>query len=374
MPIFIKEVHDKKSWNDFIYLPEIIHKNHENWVPPLYIDEKKFFSKDRNPAFGKNETRLLVAYENNKPVGRIMGIIPTAFNEANKLRTARFSYFECYERKEIFDLLLSEVETWAKSKKCNQLIGPMGFSDKEPQGFVTKGFDEPTMLVTNCSFRFMKEYIEENDYRPYVELCQYDLPISSAIIERYQKFAHRVERNHQITVNEFTNTKSIKPFIKPVFELINRIYTEIYGFTEVTEAEMEEFAHRFLPLLNPQLIKIITNAEGKVIAFVIAMPDMSKGIKKAKGRLFPFGWLPIVIEAKTSKKLMLLLGGVDNEMQNKGLDALLAIKLFHSALLLGFKTMDSHLIMKDNVKMRREIERLENSRLYKEYAIYRKDL
>lgn len=372
MSIIIKEVNSKELFNEFIYLPEKIHQYHENWVPPLYMDEKKFFDAHKNPSFQKNSTILLLAFENDRPAGRIMGIIPHEFNKSNSVKNARFSYFECYERKEIFDALLFAIEEWAKKNGCTVLLGPMGFSDKEPQGFLTKGFDEPTMLVTNCSFPFMQKFIEENEYQSYIELCQYDVPLTEKLLNKYQKFADRVQRKNDIKVLEFKSTKQVKPLVIPVFELINRIYTEIYGFTEVTKAEMDEFANRFLPLLNPQLIKMIANKDGKIIAFVIAMPDLSQGIKKAKGRLFPFGWIPILWASKKSKKLMLLLGGVDNDMQNKGLDALLGIKLFHSALNLGFTTLDSHLMMKDNVKMRREIERIENHRLYKEYTIYKK--
>ncbi|HNU16445.1 MAG TPA: hypothetical protein PKH56_01385, partial [Saprospiraceae bacterium] len=159
-----------------------------------------------------------------------------------------------------------------------------------------------------------------------------------------------------------------------VFRLINTTYTDIYGFTKVTEKEAEDFANRFIPLLNPRLIKLITDESGEVVAFVIGMPDLSGAIKKSRGRIFPFGWFHILRAFRNSKRMVLLLGAVKNEMQNKGLDAVLAVRLIRSALDLGFDIMDSHLIMRKNIKMRREIERLENHRMYKEYTIYSKEL
>lgn len=372
--ITIKEVTSRSEWKTFIYLPEKIHQNHPNWLHPLYIDEEKFFDKKKNPAFSHNDTVLFLAYQNNQAVGRILGIIPHEYNHKENTQVARFSYMECYEDQKVFDALIQAVEEWAKSKKCTQLIGPMGFSDKEPQGFVTRGFDDPTMLVTNCTFAYMKAFIEQRDYQPFVELYEYEVPIDEQVIHRYERFTKRVERNSDIKVVEFTRTKDVKPYVSTVFDLINESYQNIYGFTQVTEEEKQEFANRFLPLLNPQLIKIITNSEGKALAFVVAMADMSQGIRKAKGRLFPFGWYHIWRAAKKSKRLVLLLGGVHPERQNKGYDAILATRLFKSALKLGFKTMDSHLIMKDNTKMRAEIERLEGYRLYKEYTIYKKEI
>ncbi len=374
MSIHIKEVSSRKDLKTFIYLPESIHKNHKNWVHPLYMDEKKFFSKKENPAFHHNKTILLLAFREGKAVGRIMGVIPLDFNEMNNVQTARFSYFECYEDKEIFDALLHKIEDWAKKNNCNQVIGPMGFSDKEPQGFLTQGFDEKTMLVTNCSFKFMQDFIKESGYKSYVELCQYDVPLTESILDRYKVFATSLPERLEIKVHEFNRIKDIKPFVRPVFELINSTYTDIYGFTKISQEEADEFGERFLPLLNPELIKIITNKDGEVVAFIIAMSDLSKAMKKARGRLFPLGWYHILRASKKSEVLMLLLGSIRNDMQRKGLDGVLAVHLIKSALKLGFKKMDSHLIMRDNIKMRNEIERLKGFKMYKEYTIFSKDI
>lgn len=375
MAITIREVTSKKDLNAFIYLPEKIHyPEHKNWIHPLYIDDKKFFNRKKNSSFDLNTTTLLLAYKNNNVVGRIMGIIPVEYNKLNNVNTARFCCFETFEDQEVFDALLVAVEKWAVENSATQLIGPMGFSDKEPQGFLTSGFDAPTMMVTNCSFEYMKDFIEQKQYHPFVVLCQYDVPLTEKILERYLRFTNRVANNLNVKVLEFTKTKDIKPFVQSVFDLINTTYTDIYGFTKVSGAEADEFANRFLPLLNPKLIKLIVDQNNKVVAFVIAMPNLSPAIRKAKGRLFPFGWYHILKENRSSKRLVLLLGAVQNEMQNKGLNAVLAVKLIRSALDLGFTMMDSHLIMSGNTKMRREIERLDNYKLYKKYTIYNKAL
>ncbi len=374
MSIEIKEVKSKKDLRTFIYLPEAIHSGHNSWLPPIYMDEWKLFSADKNSLFQHNETILLLAFEGDKPVGRIMGIIPHHFNEKHNLKNARFAFFECYNDKLIFKTLINSIENWALKHNCTEVIGPMAFSDKEPQGFLISGFDAETMMVTNCSLPFMVEYIAENGYLPHVDLCQYEVPLTSDVTERYKPFAKRVENHNSITVHEFTSTRSIRPFINPAFDLINKTYQDIYGFSSLTNEEAQEFSNRFLPLLDAHLIKIITDPNGEMLAFVVAMADLSKGIKKAKGRLFPFGWYHILRSGKKSKRLVLLLGAVAEEVRNKGLDAILGHRLLGSAIKKGFTSLDSHLIMKDNYKMRREIERLDNYRLYKEYRIFNKKL
>lgn len=374
MEIQIQEVKSAKDLKTFIFLPEKIHQGHSNWLHPLYIDEKAFFNPDKNPQFKENETVLFLAFKNQKPVGRIMGLIPREFNQLNQVHTARFSYLECYEDEAVFNGLLDAVKNWAKAFECDKMIGPMGFSDKEPQGFLTYGFHEKTMMVTNCSFDYMKTYSENAGLKPFVTLCQYEVPLKKESILRYEPITQRVLRNLDVQVKEFTSTREIKPFVQGVFDLINSTYTDIYGFTKVSKEEADEFAKRFIPLLDPRLVKLILDKNDRVIAFVIAMPDLSEAIKKVKGRLLPFGWFRILREMKKSKRLVLLLGGVHPEFQYKGLDAVLAVKLIEAALKLGFTIMDSHLIMEENQKMRSEIERLQDFRLYKKYTIYSKTL
>lgn len=374
MPIEIKEVKSKKDLRTFIYLPESIHVNHKNWLPPLFVDEWKLFSADKNSLFQHNDTILLIAWEGYKPVGRIMGIIPHHFNQKHNLKNARFAFFECYDDKLIFNSLIASIENWALKHNCTEVIGPMAFSDKEPQGFLIQGFDAETMMITNCSFPFMANYIAENGYQPHVDLCQYEVPLNSDITERFKPFAQRVENHNSIVIHEFTSTRAIRPFINAAFDLINKTYQEIYGFSSLTNQEAQEFSNRFLPLLDAGLIKIITNSKGEMLAFVVAMADLSKGIKKARGRLLPLGWYHILRSGKKSKRLVLMLGAVAEEYRNKGLDAILGHRLLNSALKKGFTSLDSHLIMKDNYRMRREIERLDNYKLYKEYRIFRKKL
>lgn len=370
MSIQIRRVQSAKDLKTFIYLPETIHRHHASWLPPLYMDEKTFFDHTKNPQFQENETVMFLAYSDNQVVGRIMGIIPAAFNASQGVHTARFCYFECVEDRTVFDALLDAVENWARRKNCDQLVGPMGFSDKEPQGFLTDGFDEKTMMVTNCSFSFMKRFVEQKHFQPFVTLYQYEVPLNKALVARYLPITDRVLRNLNVRVVEFRSTRAIRPYVQRVFNLINSTYTDIYGFTKVSEKEAADFGKRFLPLLNPKLVKLIVDKDDEVVGFVIAMPDLSRAIRKSRGRIFPTGWFHLLREMKTSKRLALLLGGVDTAMQHKGLDAVLGVRLMQSALDLGFTVMDSHLIMKDNIKMRREIERLDNYRRYKEYTIY----
>lgn len=374
MAITITEVKIPRDLKQFIALPAKIHKHHKEWVPSLLNDDKVTFTPKLNETYKYCSTIQLLARRDKQVVGRIMGIIHHGYNERNNEHNARFSFMETYEDKEVFSALIQAVEEWAKKQGCKVLVGPMGFSDRDPQGFLVEGFEQQTMLMTNCSFPYMNRFINELGYIPQDLYHEYKLTLTDQMMDRISPFAERALRNPNFKLKTYTRTRQIKPDIRPVFELINRTYKNIYGFAPLTTKEADEFANRYVPLLNPKLVKTVTNLQGQIIAFIVAMPDFSEGIKKAHGRIFPWGWIPILYSMKTSDTVVLFLGGIDEAYRHKGIDALMADSLLKDSRQLGYRYLDSHLIMEKNIKMRHELERLDGSILYKRYCIYHKKL
>ncbi|MDO8969698.1 MAG: hypothetical protein Q7U74_03360, partial [Saprospiraceae bacterium] len=328
----------------FIYLPEKIHRNHPQWVHPLYADEWKYFDPNKNKSFAYAETILAVAWQGSRAVGRIMGIINRRYNDSHHQQHARFCFFECEDDQELASLLLAFVENWARQKEMQRLVGPLAFSDKDPQGMMIEGFEEEAVIDTNYSLPRMRQMLEANGYEKEIDLVSYKVSIPETIPEYLLKNCERAVRNNNLIVHEFTSRKQIRPWIVPVFRLINETYMHIYGFIPMTEAEMFEMADRYIPVLNPKFIKVVTSTEGELLAFLISMPELSPGIRKAKGKLWPFGWYHILREAKRSRLLTMLLGAIKESQRGKGIDALMAIKILESALKAGMKTIDSHLV------------------------------
>jgi len=339
---------------------------------PIYSDEFSFYNPKKNDAFSHSDTILFLAYKNGIPVGRIMGIINRIYNQVKEEKQARFCFLDCYDDKEIALQLIKRIEDWARDKGMKTIIGPFGFSDKEPQGLLTSGFEQPTVIVTNHSFEYLKEFVESFGYETKIDLVQYSVVIPERLPDVYQKAAERIVMNGY-KVKEFTTHKELKKYIRPVFELINESYTKIFGFAAFTDKEIFDFANRYIQLLNPELVKLVLNKDNELLAFVVSMPDLSAGINKAKGRILPFGFIHILRSAKRSKQLNLMLGAIKEGYRGKGFDTLMALHLFKSARKLGLKMMDSHLIMKDNTPMRSEMEKL-NGEIYKTYRVYQKVL
>ncbi|MDP3434101.1 MAG: hypothetical protein Q8T04_14210 [Bacteroidota bacterium] len=372
--VTIQEVTNKKQLHQFIHLPAEIHKDHSNWVPPIYMDEQEFFNPKKNKSFEVCDTILLLAYKKAKLVGRIMGIIHRKYNADHNEKHARFAFFETWNDAEVASELLHFVENWGREKGMEKLIGPLAFSDKDPQGFLIEGFDEPVVIASNCNFPYQVDLLGQNNYSKEMDLVVYQIKIPNPIPEFYLKIQERAIRmNKNMRLLEFTSHRKVKPYIHPVLHLLNRTFTEIFGFVPFSDAEMDDFANRYLFLINPRFIKIVVNQQNEVVAFVIGMSHIGDGIKKAKGYLFPFGIFQIFRAARKSKQLNLLLGGVDPEYRGKGLDVMMGVRMLESAIAQGKTTLDSHLELESNTAVRAEMERM-GGKVYKRFRIFGKNL
>ena len=373
MSLIIKQVEGKSELRRFIHLPGQIHKGHHNWVPPLYTDDWQYFSPKKNKSFSYCDTILLLAYRGNKAAGRIMGIINHRYNASHHENNARFCWMECRNEPDVALALLNHVEDWARSKGMEKIVGPLGFSDKDPQGFLIEGFNEPIAIATNCNWPYMIDLLQANNYIKKIDLVVYKIYLPDKVPDLYVKISQRVLNNHQLTILEFEKKSQLKPMIRPVLGLVNETFSDIYGFDPMTDKEMDDLAARYMPILDQRFVKCIMNNRDEMVAFILGMPDLSKGIIRSRGYLFPFGLFYILRSAKKTKQLNLMLGAIREDFRNIGLDAVMAVKMLESAKKAGFEVVDSHLELEDNYKVRAEMERF-GGKVYKRYRIYQKNL
>ncbi|MDQ1297095.1 MAG: hypothetical protein QG611_1074 [Bacteroidota bacterium] len=370
--IILKEVLTRKQLHQFIFLPEKVHRNEPDWLPPIYLDEWELYNKKKNKSFKYADALLLLAYKDKKPVGRIMGIINKRYNTINNEQHGRFCFMECYNDQVVFHALIKRIEDWARENGMSKLVGPLGFSDKDPQGFQTEGFEYPLFMTSANNSPYMNNLIENEGYEKKIDLVNYLANMPKEFPHIYEKVLERVEKTEGYKIIEFNSKKELKPYIIPVLELMNDTFNEIYGFVPLNDKEKSDFASRYLPILDPKFIKIVEFG-GKIIGFAIGMPDVSPGIKACNGRLFPFGIFKILKESKRSKKLLMMLGGVKKEFRGKGIDVLMGVKILQSGIKHHMEIIDSHLVLENNIKMRGEYERV-GGRVVKKYRIYQKTL
>jgi hypothetical protein len=368
--IAIKEVTTPAALKQFIYLPKKIYRHYKNWVPPLFADEWAFHDPAKNESLKTSKVIRYLAFRGEEVVGRVMGIIHEKYNAAHQ-PVARFYQLDCIEDAEVFNTLISTIEKWAQQHGLNKVIGPYGFSDKDPQGYQVEGFDHLALVATPSHAPYLPDLAAKAGYSKEVDCVSYLFNIPEKMPEVYYKIRDRVLSRGEWTLKEFKSKAQLKPYIIPVFRLVNEAYANIFGFVPMSETEMVKFAAQYLPILDPDFVKIIVNRNDEVVAFVVSMPNMSRGMQKAKGELFPFGFISILLSMRKTRQLDLLLGAVKPGHRGIGLTAVLACSLLATAGKRGLHQIDSHLILEENQVMRAECENLDGI-VHKRYRVFGK--
>ncbi len=372
-PVRVEPVGGARQLRLYIRLPAQLPGRRPNYVPPIWSEEKAFHDHRRNAGLAGCDTVRLLAWRGERCVGRIMGIVHHAHNKLHGERTARFYQLDTVDDLEVSGALIAAVEQWARAKGMQQMIGPFGLSDKDPQGAQVEGFEHLPVLATPSNPAFLPGHIEAAGYSKFSDAVAYRTPIPEVLPEAYLRIRQRFIDRGEFRVVPIDSRSTLRPWVVPVFKLVNEAYAGLLGFMPMTDAEMEKLAAQYLPVLQPKLVKVLVDRFDFPVAFVVGVPDMSEGLQKAGGHLFPFGFLRIMAAMRRATQLDLLLGAVRPDLQGRGLTCVLAIELLEEARRRGLTHMDSHLVLETNRRMCAEVERL-GGQVWKRYRVYGKEL
>jgi hypothetical protein len=213
MPLELKAVTTKALLKEYIYLNKTIYKNESRWVPPFYQDEWDFHDPKKNQALKQCDTMRMLVYKNNKAAGRIMGIIHHPYNQRHNEKTGRFFHFDCIEDQETAHVLIHSVEQWAHAKGMNKLIGPFGFSDKDPQGLQIEGLEYLPVLATPTNPMYVPQLVMNEGYSKEIDCVSYQMPIPKVMPSLYEKIYERSKRNQTLKLLEFNTKRQLSPYI-----------------------------------------------------------------------------------------------------------------------------------------------------------------
>jgi len=356
MSVTIKEINetDKASKKDFVKFPIKLYKDCPYYVPSLILDELDTLNVKKNPAFDFCEMQLFLAYRDNQIVGRIAVIINNRANEIWDKKQARFSFVDFIDDNEVVDTLFSAAHKWAGQKGMTEVIGPMGFTDLDPEGLLIKGFDKVSTMATKYSYPYYETQIERLGYEKDADWNEYRIPVPDSVPERHQRIANMVAKRYGLKVLKFKNLKQISPYVARLFQLMNEAYKPLYGFAPLTQKQIDHYVKMYVPLLRWDIVSIIIKEEtDEVIGFGIGMPSLSRGLIKSRGKLFPFGWYHLLKDLKSKKNpiIDLLLIGIAPEYQGKGVNAIIFNDFIPSAYKCGFQFAESNPELEMNNKV-----------------------
>lgn len=347
----IKEVKTKGDMKKFIKFPHSLYSKNPYWVPPLILDEMNTLKKDKNPAFEYCESRYWLVYKDGRIAGRIAGIINRKFIEKWGRKNARFSWVDFIDDEEVSGLLFKTVEEWAKSKGMESIHGPLGFCDMDREGMLIEGFEEMSMLITNYNYPYYPEHLEKNGFLKDIDWVEYEVKVPECIPERVARINDAVLKRLNMKILDARKPKDLVPYIKGIFELVNESYKELYGVVPLTDRQIEAYTKQYFAFINVDYVRIILDESNKVAAFGIAMPSLSKAMRKSGGRLLPFGFIHILKALKKNDCVDLYLVAVRPELQSKGINALLLTEINKSAIKNGILKAETGPELESNIKV-----------------------
>ncbi|NDW13270.1 N-acetyltransferase [Bacteroides sp. 214] len=360
MSITIERVSTKKQLKSFIRFNYELYKENAYSVPDLYADMLNTYSKDKNPAFDFCEAEYFLAYKDGKLVGRVAAIINKRANEIWEKKNVRFGWIDFVDDIEVSAALLNAVEEWGKSKGMEEVQGPMGFTDLDAEGMLIDGFDQLSTMSTTYNFPYYPQHLEKLGFEKDADWVEYKIYIPDAIPDKHQRISKLIQQKYNLQIKKYTSGKKIaQEYGQAIFDLMNEAYQVLYGFSPLTQKQIELYIKTYLPVLDLRMVTLVTDAEGKLVAVGVSMPSMAEALQKAKGKLLPFGWyylLKALYMKKRSKVLDLLIVAVKPEYQNKGVNALLFSDLIPVYQQLGFEYAESNPELEINEKVQAQWE------------------
>ena len=353
--IQIKRVETKKDLKQFIEFHYDLYKGNPYDVPNLYSDEVNTLSKDKNAAFDFCEAEYFLALKEGKIVGRVAAIINHKANEKWKKKDVRFGWIDFIDDIEVSRALFKAVEEYGRKKGMNDIVGPLGFTDMDPEGMLTWGFDKLGTMATIYNYEYYPQHMEklggwekDNDY------VEYYLVVPEKSPEKYTKIAEMVEKRYNLHVRKLTKKDIFQGgYGKKLFDLINLTYSDLYGFSELTDRQIDQYVKMYFPLADLNLVTVIEdgNKDNQLAGLGITIPSLSRALQKCRrGRLFPFGWWHLLRAIKFHKTdgVDLLLMGFLPEYRSKGANALLFADLIPRYVNYGFKWGETQVEMESN--------------------------
>ena len=375
MEITIREISGKKALKKYVQFNIDLYKENPYAVPPLIFDEVGTLSPDKNPAFEFCESVYYMAYDEEKPVGRIAGIINHKVNEKCGKKSARFGFVDFIDNTEVSSALFNAVEKWAREKGMEEIIVPLGFTDMDPEGLLIEGYDQPGTMVAIYNYPYYVNHITRLGYEKDNDWVEFKIYVPEEIPVKHKRISDIVQAKYKLKVLKYNSIKKIvKDYGRKIFELINQAYADLYGYSALSEKQIDYYVKMYVPMVRLENVSLIVNEKEELVGVGIAIPSMTKALQKAKGKLFPFGFIHILKALRGKNDVVdLLLVALRPDYQNTGANALLFSDLIPVFIKNGYKYAESNPELEENGKVQSQWQYFENVQ-HKRRRAYKKRL
>lgn len=353
----------------FIEFPKGLHAADPHWVAPLDRDLRQLLTPGKHPFHAEGRVEPILAFRGNEMVGRIASIRNPAHELHWKEAVHFFGFFECVRDESVARALLDEVSARAEGRKI--LRGPFSPSTNYECGVLVDGRPGRPTLMMPHNPSWYGDLLESTGLQKCMDLLAWEFTNEGVDLPRWQRIATLIKKREGVHLRPF----DMKEFSREV-DLVQRIYHDAWrdnwGFVPMSPAELRAMAVELKPIIRPELGAFVMKGD-EAVAFQLALPDYNEVLQKLKGRLFPTGFLRLLLAKNRLRQLRVMLMGVLQCERHKGLDVLLYADIAEKARRFNIQSTEASWILETNDAMNNTIAR-GGGQLTRRYRIYERGL
>ena len=353
MSVEIRQVMTRSELRKFVDFPEKLYRNNPYYVPPLVFDQMDTLDQQKGAAQDFCDSALYMAYKDGEAVGRVAVIVNRLANEQWNHKEVRFGWYDFIEDREVAKALMDKVYEFGRKHKMDSVVGPLGFTDFDPEGMLIQGYDQIGTMALIYNYPYYNDYLAEMGFEKDVDWNEYVVKVPTVMPERWPRLEKIIRERANVHLRPLTR-KIIRQedYGHKVFRCINECYKDLYNFTLLPDHMAEKYLGFYLSILDLRYLSMVENEKGELVAFGISMPSIVKALQKTRGKLFPFGWWPLAkaMFFKQGDMAELLLVGVRPDYQNSGVNSLIFMDMFRKYNEMGIKTAETNAVLETNLK------------------------
>ena len=349
--IKVKQVLNSSDLELFIKFPMELYKGNPYYVPPLINEEKSIWVKEENPALQYSEAAQFLAYRGKNIVGRIAVMINHKEEKELGIRKVRFGWLDVIDDIEVSKTLIDTAIEYAKSKGISKIEGPMGFTNLDKAGMLTKGFDKLATMIGIYNFDYYPKHMEQLGLVKEKEWVEFEINFPDTLPDKVEKFSNLIAEKYELELVKFKSKKDILPLVEPMFKLLDDTYKHLSTYTPITQEQIKHYKEKYFKFIDKDYIVCIKDKYGSLISFAITMPSYSKALQKAKGKLFPFGWWHLLNAGKKNDRANFYLIGIHPQYQKRGITAIIFKEIYETFKKKGVKFLETNPELEENASI-----------------------
>ncbi|MEG2755027.1 MAG: N-acetyltransferase [Mucinivorans sp.] len=354
--IKIVQVKSQSELLKFARFKNRLYKGDPYNVPELIVDELATLSPSKNPAFEFCQAAQFLCYQDDEIVGRICAFINHRANEKWQQQRCRFGWYDFVEREDVAQALMQAASDWGRSQGMDTIVGPMGFTDMDQEGMLTEGFDQLGTMATMYNYPYYPKFMEQMGFTKDASWMEFKIFMPKELPQRFMQMSEIVLQRNNLKVLKYKNIKELidNGWGHRLFELLNRAYAPLYGFSELSKAQIDKYLRNYISMVRLELLCFVVDNENSLVGYGVAMPSLARALQRSHGKMFPWGFVRLIraLKAKKVPSCELLIIAVDPAYQNKGVNAVIFANVLRGFRALGSQWAESNPELEVNDKMK----------------------